>query len=73
MLVAGVQPGQQVLPGPRRMVLDQGRTELAYHRIAVRHLIPNSRVTAATDAPSCPARRQISARARSVSDACGVS
>jgi hypothetical protein len=37
--------------------------------IAVRQPIPNSRATAATDVPSCPTRRQISARARSVSDA----
>ena len=37
--------------------------------IAVRQLIPNSRATAATDAPSSPTRRQISARARPVSDA----
>ena len=37
--------------------------------IAVRQLIPKSRATAATDAPSSPTRRQISARARSVSAA----
>jgi hypothetical protein len=39
--------------------------------IAVRHPMPNSRATAATEAPSSPTRRQISARARSVSDARG--
>ena len=37
--------------------------------IAVPHPIPNSRATAATDAPSSPTRRHTSARARSVSDA----
>jgi hypothetical protein len=37
--------------------------------IAVRQPIPNSRDTAATDAPSSPTRRQISTHARAVSDA----
>jgi len=37
--------------------------------IAVRQPIPNSRATAATEAPSSPTRGQISARARPVSDA----
>jgi hypothetical protein len=37
--------------------------------IAVRQLTPKSRATAATEAPSSPMRRQISARARAVSDA----
>ena len=37
--------------------------------IAVPHPIPNSRATAATEAPSSPTRRHTSARARSVSNA----
>jgi hypothetical protein len=40
--------------------------------IAVAQPMPNSRATSATEAPSWPTRRQISARARAVSDARGA-
>ena len=58
-------------PGEAVRVIHPGVPWARTAAIAVPHPIPNSRATAATDAPSSPTRRHTSARARSVSDARG--